>query len=546
MTPEIVRLPIGDKSPEARLYYGQHAIETLRSLPDASVQTVCTSPPYWGLRVYGKEIAIWGGDPDCDHDWSCAEGYTGHRGSKGQVPQTKWKDTDVYPQNASGTSQSVCSKCGAWRGSLGLEPTPDLYVEHLVMLFEEVRRVLHPSGTLWLNLGDSYMSHPANNLSNLGGFTGDRVRKDAGFHDSLKGAAETRKNPKASGLKDKDLVGIPWRVALALQAAGWYLRSDIIWAKGNPMPESVRDRPTSAHEHVFLLAHPDSGGRYFYDSDAVKEPASANPDTAARNNRADDHNAVGTAGLYGTEQGQSGTPYDRPRSSHEHVFLLAHPDSDGHYFFDSDAIKETSETGDPRRPYGRGQASVGGRPASGTRGDAGTHDPAVRNKRNVWHVNTRPYPGAHFACWPPDLVEPMIKAGSSERGCCPHCNAPWKRLVDATPNGGHWDTDAGKAAERGILGHTSRAHGASTPSIRTTVGWGPTCDCPEHDPVPCVVLDPFSGSGTTGMVSLKLGRHYIGLDAIEDFLPLAKARILGNRAPSTDPVEKSPVEDLFG
>jgi DNA modification methylase len=177
-------------------------------LADESVQTCVTSPPYWGLREYAGESGV------------------------------RWRDGTVHP--------------------LGLEPTPELFVEHMVEVFREVKRVLRPDGTLWLNLGDSYASTLVGYGNSGGSYEAERDWGDV--------TRPRRDIP--TGLKPKDLVGIPWRVAFALQADGWYLRSDIIWAKPNPMPESVTDRPTKAHEYIFLLS---KSPRYYFDADAVRE-----------------------------------------------------------------------------------------------------------------------------------------------------------------------------------------------------------------------------------------------------------------------------------
>lgn len=205
------------------LYQG-HVLDMLRQLPSESVHCVVTSPPYYALRDYGLPPTVWGGDGECEHDWD---------------------------------QRGFCSRCGAWRGQLGLEPSPDLYVQHMVEVFREVRRVLRADGTLWLNLGDTYLSQYGS------GFNGQRRFDEANLNIRL---------PRPAGVKPKDLIGIPWAVAFALRADGWYLRSDIIVAKANPMPESVKDRPTRAHEYVFLLA---KRARYFYDADAIREPHEA-------------------------------------------------------------------------------------------------------------------------------------------------------------------------------------------------------------------------------------------------------------------------------
>jgi len=296
------------------------ALTVLQSLPAGSVQTCITSPPYWGLRDYGT--ATWeGGAAGCDHlhdNWKrTTSDKTAPHMPSSQAVRTPYKDT--------------CGKCGARRldAQLGLEPTPEAYVAALVAVFREVRRVLRDDGTLWLNLGDSYFAS--------GGHT---AAGSTGFLATMPDQAAQRNRGTTTipaGYKAKDLCGIPWRVAFALQADGWYLRSDIIWAKPNPMPESVTDRPTKAHEYLFLLAKSE---RYFYDAIAVQERASQ--------------------------------PEGEPVRTGQHksaVFNHA--------------------------------------------GTLGTNNGAAhRNRRSVWTVATQPYPEAHFATFPPDLIKPCVLAGS--------------------------------------------------------------------------------------------------------------------------------------
>lgn len=230
------------------------ALEVLRTLEANSIDCCVTSPPYWGLRDYGT--AEWeGGDPECDHV------ANPKANKKFGNPEFNKNRPSREETTTAGYFAKVCPKCGAIRkdAQLGLEPTPEEYVAKLVAVFEEVRRVLKPQGTLWLNLGDSYAS----------AVIGDK-RDRAQFQATQ--ATHRRRDfaPRKveTGLKPKNLVGIPWRVAFALQAAGWWLRSDIIWAKDNPMPESVTDRPTKSHEYLFLLAKSE---RYYYDKDAIAE-----------------------------------------------------------------------------------------------------------------------------------------------------------------------------------------------------------------------------------------------------------------------------------
>ncbi|MHC4405598.1 MAG: DNA-methyltransferase [Planctomycetota bacterium] len=225
--------------------YNGDALDVLRQLPDGIVQTCVTSPPYWGLRSYST--ASWeGGDSECSHTYpSPAE------------PDDEPGQPEAWPIAYKG----LCEACGAVEvdRQLGLEETPEAFVAKMVEVFGEVRRVLRDDGTVWLNLGDSYNG------------TGGPGKQDGGpIGPTAATAIEGTRGRHVSGLKPKDLCGIPWRVALALQADGWYLRSDIIWSKPNPMPESCTDRPTKAHEYIFLLS---KRPKYYYDADAVREEA---------------------------------------------------------------------------------------------------------------------------------------------------------------------------------------------------------------------------------------------------------------------------------
>ena len=227
-------------------------LETLSSLEEKSVNTCVTSPPYWGLRDYGTGEWI-GGDPDCPHMRTTKISPDTSTGHKGMSDKGNVVGDAIY--------KSECPKCGAVRkdDQLGLEETPEKFVENLVNVFREVRRVLRDDGTVWLNLGDSYCGT---------GHKGDT--KDMYFSQgSARNGQSFALNNKIEGLKSKDLIGIPWRVAFALQADGWYLRQDIIWHKPNPMPESVTDRCTKSHEYIFLLS---KSPKYYYDNEVIREP----------------------------------------------------------------------------------------------------------------------------------------------------------------------------------------------------------------------------------------------------------------------------------
>lgn len=240
------------------------ALERLRGLPSGIARVCMTSPPYWGLRDYGT--GKWGGgDPECDH-----------RELRGGIGAASQKQVGSAGASTTYRFRDYCKKCGAVRidSQLGLEASPGEYVEKLVEVFAEVRRVLADDGTLWLNLGDCYATGAGKGGGAPGGGEqGERWRgtRESSRRDRAPVGPMTQPNRMAiPGLKAKDLVGIPWRVAFALQADGWYLRSEIIWAKPNPMPESIEDRPTKAHEQVFLLS---KAQRYFYNAAAISEPA---------------------------------------------------------------------------------------------------------------------------------------------------------------------------------------------------------------------------------------------------------------------------------
>ena len=215
--------------------------EKLKELPNNFFHTVITSPPYWGLRDYGTGKWI-GGDPNCSHIAGKSRNDADREFGTKETLTVQYRD--------------ICKDCGAVRqdNQIGMEASPEEYVRKIVRTFQEVKRVLRDDGTLWLNLGDSYSSGGRTSTTN------QSVRGDKDYG--------VTRPPVSGSIKPKDLVGIPWRVALALQEDGWYLRQDIIWHKPNPMPESVKDRCTKAHEYIFLLSKSE---KYYYDSHAIKE-----------------------------------------------------------------------------------------------------------------------------------------------------------------------------------------------------------------------------------------------------------------------------------
>jgi len=495
----------------------------LAGLPAGSVQCVVTSPPYWGLRDYGIEPGVWPAasaergarNAECRHEWGAGgPGRKRDNQHVSEAPGAKGGGLKASAANQTTSSTGAfCRLCGAWRGCLGLEPTPALYVEHLVAVLREVRRVLRDDGTLWLNLGDTYAAaRPMPGRTDY-----QRMYADAGALAKKRVCAEkqsrckicgrmTRWNGMAwecthgpKGYKPKDLCEIPSDVVRALRADGWWLRSRIPWLKRNAMPESTTDRPTSAVEYLFLLT---PGPRCFYDGEAVKVDASLKTKCPSQ-----------------------------PSRGFKTQANAIHPEVSGHGWADADQ---------PYRPNSRARRNSDWFFESWQ----GLYDEGDGPLALI--VNPAAYKGAHFATFPPKLVDPCIRAGTSEKGCCPTCGAPWERVVERKPVG-DWNACRDERLRRG---HNA-SDGLSGDNFYrewvqpSTLGWRPTCDCPAADPVPCLVLDPFAGSGTTLAVALQLGRRAVGIDVKAEYLALAVERIKWAVAPATAVLEREDAAPLF-
>lgn len=339
-----------NKMIELNKIYNENCLETMARMPDNFIDCCVTSPPYYGLRDYGHKDQI------------------------------------------------------------GLEETPELYIQKLVKVFREVKRVLKLDGSLWLNLGDSYFGG--------GGASGHTSEtKNIGRKTESYGAVKTA-NRKSDYLKPKDLIGIPWLVAFALRADGWYLRQDIIWHKPNPMPESVTDRCTKSHEYIFLLT---KSAKYYYDSVAIQEVATG-------------YDGRKDIQMHGSTKYANGYFPTEIRSQ-------------------TIAIKEHARWKRKNDDTNNGGNGIGFQDHSGYNN---LDNPYIRNKRSVWTVTTKPFSEAHFATFPEDLIIPCIKAGSCEGG---------------------------------------------------------------------IVYDPFSGAGTTALVSHKLNRKFIGSEINPEYVKIAEKRI---------------------
>lgn len=530
--------------------------DELRRLEANSVHCVMTSPPYYGLRDYKIEPSVWGGNPECGHRFSSDSLEVDlDAGRRKGVNLAAWSaDNARGGAKKAGTierpavRQGFC-RCGAWLGVLGLEPTWQLFVEHTVEVFREVRRVLRKDGTLWLNIGDTYASGTTkgnsgfgtSTLSNGGAYQDEvprpwaarpefgatsmkrkRAQRDGthvGKHESMAAFGPMAQPNRESqpGFKPKDRMMIPARVAIALCDDGWWLRDEVVWHKPNPMPSSVDDRTTPAHEMLYLLT---KSARYFYDADAIAEPANY--------------------------AGQTG-------------------------YFAGGGIASARALN--KKPSGNETPGAGRVPIADT-----------RNRRSVWTIATMPFPEAHFATFPPDLVEPCVKAGTSDRGCCVKCAAPWERVTTEVESGRVQKMPAGmatKAGDHDVVDHNKEGREVApsgNPVMTTvTVGWWPSCACDQLEPLeplpekpsrariadeavykiaaaawreacvpvvngwrsrclaaanlpvkPAVVLDPFGGAGTVGLVADRLQRDYVLIDRGADYVAMARRRIAGD------------------
>lgn len=372
------------------------ALEVLRTLPSESVHCCVTSPPYWGLRDYGTVPVIFGGISTCSHKWQNTRYYTEQTAAKCSADafSEAGKANAARLKDGRWRDNCWCVFCDAWRGQLGLEPTPELFVEHMVAIFREVRRVLRSDGTLWLNIGDSYSSGGHGGGGSFMEMRGGNGSLDEGAWSHRKDAKGWRNPPP--GLKPKDLCGIPWMLAFALRADGWYLRQDIIWSKPNPMPESVTDRCTKAHEYLFLLS---KSARYYYDQEAVLEECS--PNTNARLSQ-------DVEAQIGSERANGG------QKTNGNMKAVGRTPASwrGSSFTDPRDMEIRPNTGTNRKLAESG---------SGIKSNESFSNAVCclvekRNKRSVWEVTTQGYSEAHFATFPPKLIEPCILAGCPEGG----------------------------------------------------------------------------------------------------------------------------------
>jgi DNA modification methylase len=436
-----------------------HVLDRLAEMEPESVSCVVTSPPYWSLRKYDAPDVVWGGDnaladlpsdAQCEHEWdsehvsqeirtglglaALGERYRGGGHKQGQIERIE-------------ADRATCARCGAWRGQYGLEPTPELYVEHTLDVLRGIRRVLRPDGVVWWNIGDGYAA------GGRGPGGSEKQRSNQG--------SELGRLIAPDGLKPKDLVLMPFRIALAAQADGWWLRSVVVWAKPNAMPESVTDRPTTAHEYVLMLT---KSAKYWYDQEAVRqETVSLNPDHISYRPNSAEIAKNGRKEFHAGKNDVSARSYNPAGRNLRTVWTFPTAQTPEAHFatFPPELPRRAIEASCPR-------------------------EVCVRCGHARERVMETSYRSSTY--------------GNSETPDVPMSNNPKRR------------TDGSFAYEERKLKDTK------------TTGWT-SCDCAEPEYQPGLVLDPFCGVGTTLYVAKQLGRRAVGVELSERYADIARRKL---------------------
>ena len=427
-----------------------HVLNILKQMPSDLVDCVITSPPYWALRDYKNEPIVWDGNPNCEHEFDSIQRFhpsRGKRDGKGIYVDPKWTAKGSIKKEI---NSNFCSKCSAWRGSLGLEPTFELYIKHLCDILDEAKRVLKKTGTLWVNLGDTYAGSQSTNSSIKTANQINAHQTEAYREDAI--------NKNVPGISNKSLCMIPYRFVIEMCNRGWILRNVIIWHKPNCMPSSAKDRFTVDFEPIFFFT---KSKKYYFE-----------------------------------------TQYEP------------------HIYYDTDAKRKDfhkpSPTMDKHLEIGQVGKTRHGRPRSED------YNPLGRNKRAVWKISTKPFSEAHFAVYPAELVETPIRAGCPE-DVCSKCGKPREKIRVRDVKEGRIKHIDRIASEEEIENYKEGVTHAGEGEKFT--GYS-SCSCNALFE-PGIVLDPFMGSGTTGMVAKQLKRNWIGIELNKDYVQLANERVGG-------------------
>ena len=513
-----------------KVYIG-NCLEVLKTFPDESLDMCITSPPYWGLRDYGTEGQIWGGDDKCKHDFDKSKRKL-HSGSWG-------KDDNVLPHYKNATElnweveDAMCNKCGAWNGQLGLEPSPDMFVSNLCDIFDEIKRCLRPHGTCWVNLGDTY--------ANSG-------------HGKGTGSFKNKNNPGTMtpkvkcDLPQKCLVQIPSRFAIEMTNRGWILRNEIIWHKPSCLPSPATDRFTVDFEKMFFFT---KNKKYYFKQQFEELSYSYMKDkrpAVLRNKLYEDSKYVKSGMMekvpYAVQPRTKEFINYRDLPKHDDIreYLTEWKDKmgitikeieehfgtqAGHHWFEKDSsypsvedwkgLKELLEFDDK---YDEVMTT------EHVKSSEKTHDPRGRNKRAVWSINTASFKGAHFAVYPPTLIETPIDAGCPEyidkKTGIPRERTLEKKSLERyelpkdDPN---YRPERYEGKHKDLLGYTPGQKYATYDDKGYTDGRD------DDEFTPGVVLDPFFGSGTTAEVAMKQGKDWVGIELNGDYEKISQRRL---------------------
>ncbi|MBA7599823.1 hypothetical protein ES703_06868 [subsurface metagenome] len=456
-------------------------------LPDEKIDCVLTSPPYYGLRDYGEDVKeIWGGDSDCEHNW---KSVIKRRTAGGpQVPQSKWKNNKAVVDGQRDKKSDFCSECNAWYGALGLEPTFQLYLDHMMIICQETKRVLKKTGSFWLNMGDTY-----------GGSGG------AGGDYNTGGLREGQPKYKQARIGyQKCLLGIPWRLVLRLiDEQGWVLRNAIIWSKPNSMPSSVKDRLSNSYEFLFHLVK-NTKPQYFWNEETG---LMADRKPKVLKEEIDWH-------WVEDEKGK------RKKRTYWHSLG---------YWYDLDAIREPYT--EPLNRWGGNKIEIPKKtkwrsPEEKAKWQASVRQKTSRpysagkNPGDCWRILTQSRPEAHFATFPDKLcIKPILATCPAE--VCKKCGKAKVRIVEKgerIPTRADAHIKAGNTPDNGKIRGGAYSSGRMWPGYayeNKTIGWT-DCGCGEKFE-PGVLLDPFAGRGTALIEAKKMSRHYVGYELSKEY-----------------------------
>lgn len=548
--------------------YNMDVLKALKQLPDESIDCVVTSPPYYSLRFYQGADTVWGGDPNCEHEFKSTKtarpnASGGHNSDKLAIKGTEnFQESVDY--NDRRTESNVCGKCGAFKGQLGLESTYSEYLGHLMLVTKELKRALKKTGSLFLNMGDSYS-----------GSWQDYGSREGGQREKNVEAFKRNGNPKSfpltvnTGIPNKSLMLIPERFAIKMvDEGGWLLRNFAIWYSGNKMPSSVRDRLSNKWEAVFFMT---KNGRYYFDLDAIRKRLSE--DIMERNNSGQPigtqltldgkepeklvnqeterlsetkafFNSIGSGGNpvenhYNENGANPGDVFDmlphngantgannkEPyKQNNPHLMRLKQSNYQGKI-----SKSEAESFGSPRArelrdSYNGDKILNGANPGdvfsqySTILGNAQLMDAFVRWLETdtpellmpqVFDVNTHPHPFGHFAVFPEALITPMLESGCPKE-VCSKCGKP--KMPSYERNDKFTDE----------ISETSTLHTDAIQETKTV--WKPSCKC-GVDFIPGTVLDPFAGSGTVATVARRLGLNSVSIEVVPKYVDIIKDRV---------------------